>query len=331
MKAPDVLDRVLAGEPVQASPEVRELARLAEVLQGTWQAAPAADVTARGKAAALEAFGDAAAMPAVPIVPAHPTRARRLVSRLALAAALIVALPTVAFAVSEDALPGELMYPVKRAFEEVRLALAGSPADEAEVLLGIAAERLGEAAVADALGLDDVAAEALAGYEEAVGRFDERILAAQTQGLPVQGLADRANGLFARHEALIEAITGRPVGPPAHAQAGSDKEPKGGSKGEGQRGKHGGKGSSESAGGGTAGSGGSQGQHSDAGGNQGNGQGGSDQDPAPPDDEGTDSDEEHGDEGPGKGKGSQGKGLGHVKDKGKGHEQGKGKGHEKFG
>lgn len=303
MKAPDVLDRVLAGEPVQASPEVRELARLAGILQGTWEAAPAAEATARGRAAALEAFGDAAALPTMPIVPARPTRARRLVARMALAASLVIGLPAAAWAASEDALPGELMYPVKRAFEEVRLALAGSPADEAEVLLGIAAERLGEAAVADALGLDDVAAEAVAGYEDAVGRFDERILAARALGLPVQGLADWANGLFARHEALIDAINGRSVGPPAHAQPGSDEDPRGGSKGEGKRGKHGGKGSQE--------------QQPGAGGNRGGGQGGSDQDPAPT---GNDVDGGAGDQGPGKGKGSQGKGLGPVNDKGKGHE-----------
>ena len=212
MRTADVLDRVLAGEPVEASPEVRELAELAALLQGAWQQPPPPTAIARSRAAAMEAFlggNGSAALPA-PILLPRPARGRRVLVRLAVAAALVVGVPAAGWAASQDALPGEVMYPVKRAFEEVRLAFAGDPADEAEILLGMAAERLEEAAVADALGREDSAEEAFAGYDDAVLRFDGRIEQAQALNLPVGGLLAQAEDLRGVYEQLVEAIVGVP-------------------------------------------------------------------------------------------------------------------------
>ena len=66
-------------------------------------------------------------------------------ARGAALAAMLVAVGLGATVASADTLPDDLLYPVKIASESVRLALAGAPADRAEVELSIAEHRLGEA------------------------------------------------------------------------------------------------------------------------------------------------------------------------------------------
>ena len=66
-------------------------------------------------------------------------------ARGAALAAMLVAVGLGATVASADTLPDDLLYPVKIASEGVRLALAGAPADRAEVELSIAEHRLGEA------------------------------------------------------------------------------------------------------------------------------------------------------------------------------------------
>ncbi len=339
MKAADELDLVLKGEAVEASQPVRELAELAALLQGAWQDGPAPDATDRVRNAAMAAFAAPTAAP----TRARPGRPRRVVARLALVAALVVGAPVAAWGASADALPGEILYPVKRGFEEVRLVLAGDAASEAEVLLGMAEERLSEAVLALSLGLDAVVEQALAGYDDALLRFDARIAQAQAEGLPVESLLEEAQGLAVVHEELFETsdepasvVPEAPVAPeePAGNTGGDENGNKVGAKGSNQGGgTHGGGGKSKGDGG-NGGGGGSGGGGSDdssggtsgggtttgGGGNSGGGDGsggqgdGKEEDPPePPDDEG-DGDEDDENEGSGSGEG-----LGHEKAKGKGH------------
>lgn len=335
MKAADELDRVLKGEDVEASQPVRELAELAALLQGAWQEGPAPDATARVRESALAAFAAAPTMPiAPPVVPARPGRPRKMVARLALVAALVAGLPTAAWGASADALPGELLYPVKRGFEEVRLVLAGDAASEAEVLLGMVDERLGEALFALSRGLDGVVDDALVGYDDALLRFQAAIVQAEAEGLPVEGLLEEAGALATVHQEVFEAPAEPTAVVPAEAPA-APAEPgeKAGGNGKGD-GKGGGKGDERRGGGrkheGNGGNGGGTSTQSSGGGGGtstggGGGGGGGLQDgkqedpPAPSEDEG---DGDHDQEGSGSGSGSgEGKGLGHEKAKGKGHEK----------
>jgi uncharacterized membrane protein YgcG len=372
MRNSDVLDRVLAGEQVEgASPEVLELAQLASVLQGAWQGAPTKAATDRTRTTVLSAFqgsgngnGSSASPAQLPAV--RPSRARRVVARLALAAALAVGLPVTAWAASQDALPGQLLYPVKRGFEEVRLAIAGDPVDEARVLLDMAGERVEEAIRAAAFGLEQEADLARQGYEETVARFEGRIVEAQALGLSVEGLLEEATELFTIYEQVFGAIFGLPPAtaepeptevlsaavPPEAAEAG-EKDQGGGKKGgKGDEKRGGGKdragGGGDRAGGGGGGSseqsgsgGGSGGQTSGGGGGGGAGgsgggggkgdqQDGKQEDPAEPEDDNDDNnnDDDGDDSHSGSGSGS---GKGHEKAIGKGHHKDKGEGHSEDG
>ena len=364
MRNADVLDRILAGEQVEAaSQEVRELAQLASVLQSAWGDGPTKAATSRTRTAVLAAFeenGNGSSPAATPVRVVPISRGRRLVARMALAAALVVGLPVTAFAASEDALPGQLLYPVKRGFEEVRLALAGDPVDEARVLLNIAGERVEETVLAAGLGLDSVAQLARDGYDEAVARFEGRIVEAQALGLPVQGLLDEAADLFAGYQQVFDAIFGPPPAAPAPGptevlsakappgQVGAADKGDGDSKGAKASKKRGGGGGHKRDGskahrgdGDNAGSGDSGGSGQVGGSAGGGNGGGGDAGAAGGDDDGDDGDDEGGDEGDDEGddqgddhddhEDGEGRGLGHEKAIGEGHQKDNGEGHSEDG
>ena len=347
MKAADALDRMLRGEPVDASGPVRELAELAALLQGAWQDGPTPAAADKTKAAAMEAF---VAAPTVPIAPgvtphrARPSRGRRVFARVALVAALVAGLPTAAWAASEDALPGEILYSLKRGFEESQLILAGNVADEAAVLLEMVQERLEEAIRGTALGLEDVVDQALVGYDDAMLRFQARLVAAEAEGLPVEALLEEAGELSEAHDRLFEAkadpLPTQPeisVDPSDQADKGKAKGHKGGKAGnkgankggKGHKGRgngSGGSGGAQGAGGSTGGSGGGNGGgggNAGGGGDGGNAGGGTHEDPPPPPPE--DLEDDHGDEDE---PSEEGLGLGHEKAKGEGHHKDKGEGHD---
>ena len=342
MKAADALDRMLRGEPVDASQPVQELAELAALLQSAWQDGPTPAAADKTKAAAMEAF---AAAPTVPIAPgvtphrARPSRGRRVFARVALVAALVAGLPTAAWGASEDALPGDLLYSLKRGFEETQLILAGDAAHEAAVLLEMARERLEEAIRGTALGLEDVVAQAHVGYDDAMLRFQARVVVAEADALPVEVLLEEAAQLSKAHDRLFEAeadpLPTQPeisVDPADQAdKGGKAKGHKGGKPGKkgpnkggkGHRHGHGSGGSGGAQGGGTGGSGGSNGGGSNGGGG-GNAGGGTREDPPapPPEDLPDEHDDDH--EPPSE----EGLGLGHEKAKGQGHQKDKGEGHD---
>jgi hypothetical protein len=319
----DVLDRVLAGEKVEGSAQVRELAQLASVLQGAWGGAPSRAATRQARAAVLTAFeengnGHRAGPALLPVV--RPSRARRVVARLALAAALAIGLPVTAWAASQDALPGQLLYPVKRAFEEVRLAVARDPVDEARALLDMTGERVEETILAASFGLTREAELARQGYEETVARFEGRIVEAEALGLSVEDVLEEATDLFAGYQEVFDAIFGPPTAAVTEAQptevlsagvpAGADEAGDAGQgSGKGGRGDHKRGGGKDRAGDRADRAGGAGGSSSD----QADGQGEDDDH----DDIGDDS--------------HHGKGKGHIKAIGRGHHKDKGKGHIKHG
>lgn len=133
------LDRLVAGDSVRAggSP-VDPLAGVAARLRTMYAAEAPAEVAARH----LAAIRDDAA-PVVPAVRLRRRRARALAVGLA-AAAMLLMMASSAVAMSARALPGETLYPVKRAVERMRLALPGDLGTKAKLHLDFADRRLDE-------------------------------------------------------------------------------------------------------------------------------------------------------------------------------------------
>ena len=80
---------------------------------------------------------------------------------------LLAASAGTAFA-SEEALPGDLLYPIKRGIERARIALSWSSEGDAALLLDFADERLQEAEALARAGDDAAMGDALRGYDEAL-------------------------------------------------------------------------------------------------------------------------------------------------------------------
>lgn len=135
------LDRLLAGERIGVSsnlvPLVRAAARVRMGLR--------TEVPARTAAAHLAALEDAAGSPAPArrrIAPPRPP-ARRLAFVLVTAIVLTLSAAQLAWA-SADALPGDALYPVKRAVERINLMLHPSAESKGRLHLEFAARRLQE-------------------------------------------------------------------------------------------------------------------------------------------------------------------------------------------
>ncbi|HEX5881821.1 MAG TPA: DUF5667 domain-containing protein [Actinomycetota bacterium] len=127
-KLHDELDALLDGRPVELTDELAPLVEAADVLRAelaTFQLDP--EVADRHLERALERPGTILELP----VRRQPSGwdVRRRVVAVALAAALVLAPATMA---SAAALPGQAMYPFKRAIEEIRVAsVQWSPSREA--------------------------------------------------------------------------------------------------------------------------------------------------------------------------------------------------------
>jgi Domain of unknown function (DUF5667) len=140
-KLHDELDALLDGRPVELTDELAPLAEAADALRAelaTLQLDP--EVADRHLERALERSGTVLELP----VRRQPSGwdVRRRVVAVALAAALVLAPATMA---SAAALPGQAMYPLKRAIEEIRVAsVQWSPSREAAERTRIADTRLGE-------------------------------------------------------------------------------------------------------------------------------------------------------------------------------------------
>jgi hypothetical protein len=209
MRDAEVLDRALAGEQ-PPSRRVAELVELARGLEAAWAVAPSSAASDRGLARALDAFqGDGQVVSLAPRV----SRARRIVAGTAVAVAALVALPGLARAGSEDTLPGDLLYPVKLGFENLRLALADDPVEEASVQLSLAENRLEEAMLAEVLRRPDAEWEAVRRYRASILEFDANLGRARALGLDVAILVSQADVLLEQQNEVLAALIARPPDP----------------------------------------------------------------------------------------------------------------------
>jgi outer membrane biosynthesis protein TonB len=185
-KLHDELDALLDGRPVELTDELAPLVEAADALRAelaTFQLDP--EVADRHLERVLQRSGTVLELP----VRRQPSGwdVRRRVVAVALAAALVLAPATMA---SAAALPGQAMYPFKRAIEEIRVAsVQWSPAREAAERTRIADVRLGEVRSLTNLKMFNQLPSAIAALERAVLAARVAVAEAASQGEPVPAVA----------------------------------------------------------------------------------------------------------------------------------------------
>lgn len=155
------------------SSDTAELVRVAEMLTRSASIEPSEQFTADLRARLMTEAADVlVAAPARSTLTAHasgatvrpPAPRRRLAG---LAAAVVAGTATVGLVTSSaSAVPGDVLYPVKRGVESVQLAVHRDDVGRGETQLDQASERLLEAWTLDSTGRDDRVAEALDSFSE---------------------------------------------------------------------------------------------------------------------------------------------------------------------
>jgi uncharacterized protein DUF5667 len=186
-KLHDDLDALLDGRPVELTGELAPLAEAAGALRAELDALQLdPEVADRHLELVLrQGPGRVVAMPVR--TPLNGWDLRRRVAAVVLAAALVLAPATMA---SAAALPGQAMYPFKRAIEQLRLVAVGwSPSGEAAERTRVAEERLDELEQLTDLGWYARLPTAIEALEEAVVAAKVAVREAQQEGAAVSGVA----------------------------------------------------------------------------------------------------------------------------------------------
>ena len=180
----DDLDALLDGRPVELTDELVPLVEAADALRtelATYELDP--DVADRHLAKVLDDSATVVALPARGYVNGW----RRRMAAVVLAAALVLVPATMA---SAAALPGQTMYPLKLAIEQLRLAsVQWSPAREAGQHIRIADERLEELDQIVNLGMVTQVPDAVRAVDRAVMAATQAVQEASIQGVDVTKVA----------------------------------------------------------------------------------------------------------------------------------------------
>jgi hypothetical protein len=204
-KLHDELDALLDGRPVELTDELAPLVEAAAAFRGelaTFELDP--EVADRHLERVLERPATVLELP----VRRQPSGwdVRRRAVAVALAAALVLAPATMASAV---ALPGQAMYPFKRAIEQLRVAsVQWSPAREAAERTRVVNVRINEVTRLTELRMFSQLPNALGALEQAVVAAQVAVKEAAREGEPVPGIAAKLNELRAagsRVVLLVEA------------------------------------------------------------------------------------------------------------------------------
>ena len=183
-KLHDDLDALLDGRPVELTDELVPLVEAADafwVELAAYELDP--EVADRHLARVLEGSATVVALPAHGYVNGW----RRRVAAVVLAAALVLAPATMA---SAAALPGQAMYPLKLAIEQLRLAsVQWSPAREAGERIRIADERLEELDQIVELGMVSQIPVAVRAVDRAVMAATQAVQEASMEGADVTKVA----------------------------------------------------------------------------------------------------------------------------------------------
>ena len=151
-----------------------------------------------------------------PGAPIRPRAWRPALALIGLLTALgLVGVSAGAAFASEEALPGDPLYPLKRGIEQARIALSWTNQGDAALLLEFADERLQEAEASARAGNDTALTDALRGYDEALGQVMDLV-----DVLPVEDGEGSIAGLedhLSRHLEVLARVQGQV--PPHAAEA----------------------------------------------------------------------------------------------------------------
>lgn len=110
---------------------------------------------------------------------------------------------------SQASLPGDTLYPVKLATEEVRMGLPGDEIAKAERALTFAERRVAEMEALTARGRTEDLALAVERYDEAIDRVTARIERANDRGLATGNVTARVAEATARHLSVLDRVYDR--------------------------------------------------------------------------------------------------------------------------
>lgn len=109
-------------------------------------------------------------------------------------------------AAAQGSLPGEPLYGVKQATEGIRLAVARSDADKADLHLAFAERRASEAAELAQRGKSQEAHEAAEGYQKHVAAVEADLEQEKAHGKDVEKLVAKFQEHLERHEATMTRV-----------------------------------------------------------------------------------------------------------------------------
>jgi hypothetical protein len=203
-KLHDDLDALLDGRSVELTDELVPLVEAADALWvelATYELDP--EVADRHLARVLEDSATVVALPARGYVSGW----RRRMAAVVLAAALVLAPATMA---SAAALPGQAMYPLKLAIEQLRLAsVQWSPAREAGQRIRIADERLEELDQIVNLGMDAQVPDAVRAVDRAVMAATRAVREAWMDGADVTKVAGELQAVKQQQQAQLTTLMQR--------------------------------------------------------------------------------------------------------------------------
>jgi hypothetical protein len=200
-KLHEELDALLDGGPVELTDE---LVPLVEVADALWvELAPYEldpEVADRHLARVLEGSTAVVALPA----PGYVNGWRRRMAAVVLAAVLVLAPATMA---SAAALPGQAMYPLKLAIEQLRLAsVQWSPAREAGERIRIADERLEELDQLVELGMVTQVPVAVRAVDRAVMAATRAVQEASMEGADITKVASKLQAVKQEQQAQLATL-----------------------------------------------------------------------------------------------------------------------------
>jgi hypothetical protein len=216
-KLHDDLDALLDGRSVELTDELVPLVEAADALWielATYELDP--EVADRHLARVLEGSTAVVALPARGHV--NGWRRRRMAAAV-LAAALVLAPATMA---SAAALPGQAIYPLKLAIEQLRVAsVQWSPAREADQRIRMADERLEELDQIVNLGMDAQVLEAVRAVDRAVMAATRAVQEAWMDDADVTKVAGELQAIKQQQQAQLTTLLQRlpPTTPPSIRRA----------------------------------------------------------------------------------------------------------------
>jgi hypothetical protein len=200
-KLHDDLDALLDGRPFELTDELVPLVEAADVLRAElapYELDP--EVADRHLARVLDDSAPVVELPARGYVNGW----RRRMAAAVLAAVLVLAPATMA---SAAALPGQAMYPLKLAIEQLRLAsVQWSPAREAGERIRIAGERLEELDQIANLGMDTQVPVAVRAVDRAVMAATRAVQEAEMEGADITKVAGELQAVKQEQQAQLATL-----------------------------------------------------------------------------------------------------------------------------